>query len=99
MSCGGVAGGSTLEGVDVVTQSIIQGVVVHAEQPVGNAYVRLLDRSGEFAAEIPTSATGQFRFFAAPGDWILRVLAPTVQPADRTVTATRGRVAEVRIRL
>ena len=99
MSCGGAAGGSSLEGVDGATQSIIQGVVVHDQQPVASAYVRLLDRTGEFAAEVPTSATGEFRFFAAPGDWTLRVLAPRAQAADRTVTATRGSVAEVRISL
>ena len=33
------------------------------------AYVRLLDSSGEFTAEVPTSATGHFRFFAADGNW------------------------------
>ena len=44
--------------------------------PVGGAYVRLLDSTGEFTAEVPTSATGQFRFFAAPGSWTLRALAP-----------------------
>ena len=32
-----------------------------------NAYVRLLDRTGEFTAEVPTSATGHFRFFAGAG--------------------------------
>ena len=37
-------------------------------EPVDGAYVRLLDATGEFTAEVPTSATGQFRFFAAPGD-------------------------------
>jgi len=97
MSCGGAAGGSSLEGVDLATQSIIQGVVVHEDEPVGNAYVRLMDRTGEFTAEVPTSATGQFRFFAAPGDWTVRALAPRAQAMDRTVTAARGSVAEVRI--
>ena len=38
------------------------------------AYVRLLDGTGEFTAEVVTSATGDFRFFAAPGDWTLSVL-------------------------
>ena len=38
------------------------------------AYVRLLDSSGEFTAEVPTSATGHFRFFAADGNWTLRTL-------------------------
>ena len=95
--CGATAGGPSLDGVDVATESIIQGVVVHDDEPVGGAYVRLLDRSGEFAAEVPTSATGQFRFFAAPGSWTLRTLAPRRAPVDRSVVASRGDVAEVRI--
>ncbi len=95
--CGAKAGGPSLDGVDVATESIIQGIVVRGKEPVGNAYVRLLDRTGEFAAEVPTSATGQFRFFAAPGDWTLRTLAPGVASRDQQVTASRGDVAEVRI--
>ena len=38
------------------------------------AYVRLLDGTGEFTAEVVTSATGDFRFFAAPGTWTLSVM-------------------------
>ena len=72
--CSAKAGGPNLEGVDVAKESIIQGVVVRDDEPVSNAYVRLLDRTGEFTAEVPTSATGQFRFFAAPGDWTLSVM-------------------------
>ena len=95
--CGATQGGPSLEGVDAAKESIIQGVVVRGDQPVGNAYVRLLDRTGEFTAEVPTSATGQFRFFAAPGEWTLRTLAPRVAPVDRSVVASKGDVAEVRI--
>lgn len=95
--CGAAEGGLSLEGVDVAKQSIIQGVVVRDEQPVGGAYVRLLDRSGEFTAEVPTSTTGQFRFFAAPGPWTLRTLVPKAEPVDRPVRASRGTIAEVRI--
>jgi hypothetical protein len=95
--CGATSSGPSLEGVDLATQSIIQGVVIHDDEPVGGAYVRLLDRTGEFTAEVPTSATGQFRFFAAPGDWTLRTLAPRVDPVDHVVTAARGDVAEIRI--
>lgn len=94
--CGAHEGGLTLEGVDVAKESIIQGVVVRGDSdPVSGAYVRLLDRTGEFTAEVPTSATGQFRFFAAPGDWTLRTLAPRATPVDQRVTAARGEVAEV----
>jgi hypothetical protein len=98
--CGATAGGPSLEGVDVAKESIIQGVVVRnddSDDPVPNAYVRLLDRSGEFTAEVPTSATGQFRFFAAPGDWTLRALAPAASPVERPVRAAKGSVAEVKI--
>jgi hypothetical protein len=95
--CGATEGGVSLEGVDVAKESIIQGVVVRDEEPVQGAYVRLLDRTGEFTAEVPTSATGQFRFFAAPGPWTLRTLVPRTPPVDRSVQASRGGVAEVRI--
>jgi hypothetical protein len=98
--CGATAGGLSLDGVDVSKESIIQGVVTRggdADQPVGNAYVRLLDRTGEFTAEVPTSATGQFRFFAAPGEWTLRTLAPKAEVVDRRVVAQRGVVAEVAV--
>ncbi len=95
--CGATKGGPGLEGVDVAKESIIQGVVVHGDHPVGGAYVRLLDRTGEFTAEVPTSATGQFRFFAAPGSWTLRTLAPQTEPVDQRVEASKGEIADVRI--
>lgn len=95
--CGAVKGGPSLEGVDVANQAVIQGVVTRDDQPVGNAYVRLLDRNGEFTAEVPTSATGQFRFFAAPGTWTLRTLAPRAEVVDRAVVAAKGSVAEVAV--
>ena len=62
--------------VDLATAAVIQGRVVRAGDPVAAAYVRLLDASGEFTAEVVSSATGAFRFFAAPGRWTLRALAP-----------------------
>src|SRR3954469_14545805 len=95
--CGATAGGPSLAGVDVAKESVIQGVVTRGDQPVGNAYVRLLDRTGEFTAEVPTSATGHFRFFAAPGTWTLRTLAPKAEPVDRSVVAQQGVVAEVAV--
>ena len=97
--CGATEGGLALDGVDVANQAVIQGVVVREDVPVGGAYVRLLDKDGEFAAEVPTSATGHFRFFAAPGTWTLRTLAARSAPVDRSVEADRGRVAEVTVAL
>lgn len=61
-------------GVDLATETVIYGVVSVADSPVPGAYVRLLDSTGEFTAEVVTSASGDFRFFAAPGDWTLSVL-------------------------
>ena len=95
--CGATEGGLSLDGVDVAKEAIIQGRVVHDEEPVGNAYVRLLDRSGEFTAEVPTSATGQFRFFAAPGNWTVRTLAPKAEVVDRHVVAALGEVADLEV--
>jgi hypothetical protein len=100
--CGATEGGLSLDGIDVAKESVIQGIVTRAgadgqSEPVGNAYVRLLDRTGEFTAEVPTSATGHFRFFAAPGEWTLRTLAPKAETVDKQVVAQRGVVAEVAI--
>ena len=94
--CAATVGGLSLEGVDVAKETIIQGIVTRGGEPVGGAYVRLLDASGEFTAEVPTSATGNYRFFAAPGTWTLRALAPG-GTADRTVVASLGSIAEVDI--
>ena len=98
--CGAKEGGLSLDGVNVAKEAVIQGQVLRSgDEPVANAYVRLLDRSGEFTAEVPTSATGQFRFFAAPGTWTLRTLAPKAEPVDHVVVAHRGEVAEVEVAL
>jgi hypothetical protein len=97
--CGAVAGGPSLEGVNVAAEAIVQGVVTRGGEPVSTAYVRLLDRKGEFTAEVPVSATGQFRFFAGPGSWTLRVLSPRAAAVDRAVEAAIGVVADVAIEL
>ena len=95
--CGATAGGLSVEGIDVTKEAVVQGVVRHEDAPVSGAYVRLLDGTGEFTAEVPTSATGHFRFFAAPGSWTLRVLSPGAATVDRPVVAQQGEVAEVEI--
>jgi hypothetical protein len=95
--CGATEGGLSLDGVNVAKEAIIQGRVTRNDEPVGNAYVRLLDRTGEFTAEVPTSATGHFRFFAGDGEWTLRTLAPKAEPVDKKVVASIGSVAEVAV--
>ena len=96
--CGATEGGLSLDGVNVKKEAVIQGQVLRGgTDPVGNAYVRLLDRTGEFTAEVPTSATGHFRFFAGEGEWTLRTLAPQADPVDNVVTAAIGSVAEVTV--
>ncbi|MGF9759609.1 DUF1416 domain-containing protein [Microvirga sp. 0TCS3.31] len=96
--CGAKEGGLSLDGVNVAKEAVIQGQVLRSgDEPVANAYVRLLDRSGEFTAEVPTSATGHFRFFAGDGEWTLRTLAPKSQPVDTRVVAATGSVAEVQV--
>lgn len=93
--CGVTRGGLSREGIDVSKETIIEGSIHRDGTPVAG-YVRLLNADGEFTAEVPTSATGAFRFFAAPGAWTLRALVPG-GTADREVVATQGTVSEVLI--
>jgi hypothetical protein len=76
--------------VDLEKETVITGVVcAHGGDPVPGAYVRLLDATGEFTAEVVTSPAGQFRFFAAPGTWTLRALSRAGN-GDAEITADRG---------
>ncbi|MCU1613851.1 MAG: hypothetical protein JWO98_1391 [Frankiales bacterium] len=74
--CGAPKQGGNLAGIDLDSQTVIQGSVWHDGAPVAGAYVRLLDAGDEFTAEVVTSPEGEFRFFAAPGEWKLRSLSP-----------------------
>lgn len=93
--CGAKAGGPDVTGTGAASETIIQGSVTRDGEPA-TGYVRLLDGSGEFTAEVPTSAAGRFRFFAAPGTWTVRALVAGAT-ADRTVVARQGAAAEVAI--
>jgi hypothetical protein len=88
----------SLEGVDLARETVVQGVVSAGGAPVGGAYVRLLDGDGEFTAEVVTTPLGEFRFFAAPGEWTLRVLSPQGS-AQVTVTAQPGPPTQVDLTL
>ena len=97
--CGAKRGGPSTEGLDLKDSAVVQGVVLRDGEPVADAYVRLLDSGGEFTAEVPTSATGQFRFFAAPGTWTVRAMAPAAAVVDRAVVAEKGEVADLEVSL
>jgi hypothetical protein len=60
--------------------------------------VRLLDATGEFTAEVPTNAEGQFRFFAAPGTWTLVVQAPGAR-VEKKVVAVQGNASDTVIHI
>lgn len=62
--------------VDTEKETVLTGRVLDADgNPVGGAFVCLLDSSDEFTAEVVASGTGDFRFFAAPGTWTIRALS------------------------
>ena len=87
--CGAPKQGGALAGIDLSTQTVIQGSVWHDGAPVAGAYVRLLDGTDEFTAEVVTSPEGEFRFFAAPGTWKVRSLA-AVGKGERVLDAEVG---------
>jgi hypothetical protein len=105
-TCGARPGGPSLDGIDLSKQTVIQGQIVRDGiddavpngKPVSNGHVRLLDASGEFTAEVPTNAEGQFRFFASPGVWTLVVQAPGARVEKKVVTE-RGDVTDLVITL
>jgi hypothetical protein len=75
-------------GTNTTDQAVLQGKVLQGGTPVGGAYVRLLDGTGEFTAEVVSSADGDFRFYAAPGSWTVRALSRAGNgTADLTVAS------------
>jgi hypothetical protein len=94
--CGAPAGGvSASASAATGSQAVVEGRVVHQGAPVATGYARLLGTGDEFVAEVPLGDDGGFRFFAAPGSWTLRVLAPGGLRAERSVEADYGRVTKV----
>jgi hypothetical protein len=77
-------------------EAVVHGFVTRDGSPFGGAYVRLLDSTGEFTAEVQSSATGYFRFYAAAGDWTLRTLYRGGS-VDTSVTAEQGAAVEVQV--
>ena len=82
---------------DAGTQAVVQGRVTQNGVALPVGYARLLNTSGEFVAEVPLGEDGGFRFYAAPGSWTLRVLAPGNVRAERTVSADFGQVTDLEV--
>ena len=61
-------------GTDLAKETVLAGRVLSGDAPVGGAFVRLLDGGGDFTGEVVSSADGDFRFYAAPGEWTVRAL-------------------------
>jgi len=94
-SCGAPAGGVTITKDKAGKEAIIEGQVLRGGAPVSPGYARLLGSGDEFVAEVPLGDDGGFRFFAAPGEWTLRVLAPGGVRLEQAVTADIGQVTAV----
>ena len=96
--CGAPAGGAPVTAAkDAGTQAVVQGRVTRNGAAVPVGYARLLNSGGEFVAEVPLGEDGGFGFFAAPGSWTLRVLAPGDVRAEREVSADIGKVTELEV--
>jgi hypothetical protein len=96
--CGAPAGGAPVSAAaDAGTQAVVQGRVTQNGAGVPVGYARLLNSGGDFVAEVPLGEDGQFRFFAAPGSWTLRVLAPGDVRAERQVSAAVGKITELEV--
>jgi hypothetical protein len=93
--CGAPAGGVTITKDKASTQAVIEGQVLRDGAPLSPGYVRLLGSGDEFVAEVPLGDDGGFRFFAAPGEWVLRVLAPGGVRLEQEVTADIGPITKV----
>jgi hypothetical protein len=105
-TCGARPGGPSTDGIDLSKQTVIQGQIIRDGiddavpngTPVSNGHVRLLDATGEFTAEVPTNAEGQFRFFASPGTWTLVVQAPGAR-VEKRVLASVGNASDTVIHI
>jgi hypothetical protein len=96
--CGAPAGGVPAP-ADVGNQAVVQGRVTHDGAAVPTGYARLLNSGGDFVAEVPLGDDGGFRFFAAPGTWTVRVLAPGGLSGDLSVRADIGQLTEADLAL
>lgn len=86
-------------GIDLDKETVITGRVVDdTGRSIGGAFVRLLDDSNEFTAEVVATASGDFRFFAAPGTWTVRALTNSGE-GDVTVAPAGTGLLEVDVKV
>lgn len=95
--CGAPAGGVTITADKASKEAVIEGRVLKGGAPVTTGYARLRGTDDEFVAEVPLGDDGGFRFFAAPGDWTLVVLAPGGIREERVLSADVGQVTKVEL--
>jgi hypothetical protein len=95
--CGAPAGGVTITADAASKEAVIEGRVLREGSPVTTGYARLRGTGDEFVAEVPLGDDGGFRFFAAPGDWTLVVLAPGGVREERTVSADIGQITKIEL--
>ena len=72
--CGALATGTKIDPALLAVQTLVHGRVTRKGDPVTVGYARLLDGSGEFVAEVSLAPAGEFRFFARPATWTVKIL-------------------------
>ena len=95
--CGAPAGGVTITADKASKEAVVEGRVLRDGSPVTTGYARLRGTGDEFVAEVPLGDDGGFRFFAAPGDWTLVVLAPGGVREERVVSADIGQITKIEL--
>jgi hypothetical protein len=95
--CGAPAGGVTITADKASKEAVVEGRVLRDGSPVTTGYARLRGTGDEFVAEVPLGDDGGFRFFAAPGDWTLVVLAPGGVREERVVSADIGQITKIEV--
>mgnify|MGYP000279391883 CR=1 FL=1 len=88
-SCGPPEVTNEIDPTLLQTQAVIEGRVCLGEAPA-TGYARLLDNGGEFVAEVPLNANGQYRFFARPATWTVKVLVPGQSAENQVVVQNVG---------
>lgn len=92
--CGALPAQTVIDPALLATQTVVRGVVTKDGAPVSVGYARLHDTAGEFVAEVPLNSNGEFRFFARPATWTIKLLV-TGGVHQQEVTAEAGDNAPV----